>query len=143
MGKFDAYLAANVDHAAFTRLRKHLSRDAVFAAGRKDQCVKRPKMRKGYANNIVNQTLWALKMLLDVAVKKHVIHVNPWVTKSSLEGKLTLPKVSRKPVFPSSETMQNLFAEMRRIPALRPLRWDGTRTRDGSGTPTARPTSLS
>jgi len=54
-------LAENVDHETFTRLRKFLSRDAVFVIGNMSECVKQPNKRKGYSNNLVNQTLWALK----------------------------------------------------------------------------------
>ena len=111
------------------KLRKHLIKDAVYAAGRVDEFVKKPKLRRGYSNNIVNMTMWAFRALLDIAVSKRVIGTNPFLLKLPLEGRMNLPVVRRKPTFPSCAAMQNLFAEMRRIPSVKPLRWDGRKTR--------------
>jgi len=94
-------------------LRDHLKNRCVFVAGRIGPNTRKLNRRKGYSNNIVNQTLWALRVCLDIAVEKRVRVENPFLTKSTLEKKINLPKGRREPDLPSTETMQKLFAEMR------------------------------
>jgi integrase len=112
-GNFDTFPAARVDLDLIMDLRDHLKNRCVFVAGRIGPNTRKLNRRKGYSNNIVNQTLWALRVCLDIAVEKRVRVENPFLTKSTLEKKINLPKGQRKPDFPSTETMQMLFAEMR------------------------------
>ncbi len=115
-GRFDTFLAARVDLNLILDLRDYLKNRCVFVAGRVGPNTKKLRKRKGYSNNIVNQTLWALRVCLDIAVEKRVRVENPFLTKSTLEKKINLPKGRRRPDFPSTEVMQKLFADMRRVP---------------------------
>lgn len=115
-GNFESYPAARVDLDAIMDLRDHLKNRAVFVAGRVGPNTKRLKMRTGFSNNIVNQTMWALRVCLDIAVDKRVRVENPFLTKSTLEKKINLPKVRRRPDLPPTDVMQKLFAEMRSVP---------------------------
>ena len=91
-GKFNTFPAARVDLDHIMRLRDYLKNRCVFAAGRVGPNTKKLKKRKGYSNNIVNQTMWALRVCLDIAVEKRVRIENPFLTKSTLEKKINLPK---------------------------------------------------
>jgi integrase len=114
-GKFETFPAARVDLDLLMDLRDHLKNRCVFVAGRIGPNTRKLNRRKGYSNNIVNQTLWALRVCLDIAVEKRVRIENPFLTKSTLEKKINLPKGRRDPDLPSTETMQKLFAEMRSV----------------------------
>ena len=115
-GSFESYPGARVDLDAIMELRDHLKNRAVFVAGRVGPNTKRVKKRTGFSNNIVNQTMWALRVCLDIAVDKRVRVENPFLTKSTLEKKINLPKVRRQPDLPPTDVMQKLFAEMRSVP---------------------------
>ncbi len=115
-GKFDTYPAARVDLDLIMNLRDYLQKRCEFVVGRVGSTTKKPKRKTGYSNNIVNQTMWALRVCLDIAVEKRVRIENPFLTKSTLERKINLPKGQRQPDFPTTEGMRKLFAEMRCVP---------------------------
>lgn len=76
---------------------------------------------RGFKVPVVNQTLWVLRVLLDLAVEKLVLIENPFTVSSTLRGGLFAkarangsgtPKVQ----FPDRADMLRIFAEMRRVP---------------------------
>ncbi len=76
----------------------------------------RDHLKKDYAPAVVNQTLWGLSMLLDIAVEKHTLSVNPFNQRGTLQDAIYLPKKSKKPHLPSRADMERVFAEMNTVP---------------------------
>jgi integrase len=94
-GDFDSALARTVGH------------DAIFDL--------RERLRADYKPEVVNQTLWVLKKLLDLAVESGELGVNPFGTIETLRGELWL-EVRRSKRMPSRSEVESVFREMRTVP---------------------------
>lgn len=138
LGKFDSFPADRVNLDTILDLRNHLKTRVVFVVGRITPNVRNARKRTGYSNNVVNQTLWALRACLDVAVSKRVRVSNPFVTRSALEETINLPKGRRTPDLPSTATMERLFEAMRAVPDRVTVLPNGTKARAESAPMRAR-----
>jgi integrase len=117
-GNFDTFLARSVTTDIVRELRDYLLTDAPwhYHFGRK---------RRGFKVAVVNQTLWVLRVMLDLAIEKSVIIENPFTVSSVLDGKLTAGgrrrqgragKTADRLQIPSRPDMMRILAEMRRVP---------------------------
>lgn len=94
-GDFETTLARTVGHEVLFDLRERL--------------------RKKFAAEVVNQTLWALRKLLDLAVEAGELGVNPFTTIETLRGNLLL-EVRRSKTLPSRAEVEAVFRQMRVVP---------------------------
>lgn len=118
---------------SLARIRKHWPTDPAKTSIRKvragdiiafrDALLKAERPRggsktlgNGYKPAVVNQTLSLLRMMLEIAVEKHVIPKNPFDDATTLQQDLYLPAQTRKPQLPTRADMDRLFAEMLVIP---------------------------
>lgn len=117
-GTFDAFLARNVTSDVIRDLRDYLLKDAPWR-------YNFGRTRRGFKPPVVNQTLWVLRVLLDLAVEKRVVVENPFSVSSVLGGNLLAGgRVQRggeennlaKPQIPSRPDMIRIIAEIRRVP---------------------------
>lgn len=116
-GNFDTFLARNVTAEVITELRDYLLKEAPwrYHFGR---------TRRGFNGDVVNMTLWVLKVIMDLAVEKMVVIENPFRVASVLQPRLTAGRQgSRKRAeagprraIPSRPDMMRILAEMRRVP---------------------------
>ena len=76
----------------------------------------------GFKSATVNQTLWVLRVLLDIAVEKLVLIENPFAVSSTLrrglfaKGRGQGGKGGMKLQLPDRADMLRIFGEMRRVP---------------------------
>ena len=113
-GNFKTFLARNVTAYVVTELREHLLRKAQWKwkFGR--------SKRHGFKVSVVNQTLWILRVMLEIAVENMIIIENPFALSTTLRPSLyaqhnvkgSQPRLD----LPDRATMLRLFAEMRRVP---------------------------
>jgi integrase len=110
-GSFDATLPAHVSLDTVLKVRTALEQ-AVF------KTTNGKTVRKGYRPSTVNQTLTALKMLLELAREHHLIFSSPFdnTSQKAFGGRIWLSKKTRKPQLPSRFDMERVFAEMARVP---------------------------
>jgi hypothetical protein len=80
-GSFDTFLARNVTPEVVCQLRDYLLTKAPWR-------YNFGKTQHGFKPHVVNQTLWVLKVMLDLAVEKLVVIENPFATATVLRGKL-------------------------------------------------------
>jgi len=120
-GNFETYLVRKVNAEVVIELRNYLLTEAPWN-------YNFGKTRKGYSQPVVNQTLWVLQVLLDIAVGKMAIIENPFSVSSVLRGSLFasgrgsgsrgLSGVrTTSSTIPSRPEMDRLLAEVRRVPA--------------------------
>lgn len=110
-GAFTAFLARNVTADVVVNLREHLLGRAKWERRRHVGPA-----NVGFGGAVVNQTLWVLRVMLDIAVEKKVIQESPFSQKSALRGSLYASTRSGDKVkltMPSREVMARIFAEMR------------------------------
>jgi integrase len=119
-GSFDSFLARNVKAEVVTELRDYLLTEAPWR-------YHFGKERKGFKPPVANQTLWALRVMLDIAVEKMVIMENPFSVSSVLRGSLFANGRSQRGRgsrggrearmnIPSRPDMARILAEIRRVP---------------------------
>lgn len=108
-GTFQSTTARSVSSEKIVEVREQL-------LGTKFKIHNTKKAKRGYRPAVVNQTLSVLRLLLDLAVEKHVIAVNPFAQRSVFRESVYLPKRTRVPVLPSRADMDKVFAEMRKVP---------------------------
>ena len=116
-GNFDTFLARNVTAEVITELRDYLLKEAPwrYHFGR---------TRRGFNGDVVNMTLWVLKVIMDLAVEKMVVIENPFRVANVLQPRLTAGRrgsrrraePERRPAIPSRPDMMRILAEMRRVP---------------------------
>lgn len=115
-GTFDTFLARNVTPEIVRELREYLLTEAPWH-------YHFGKPRHGFKAPVVNQTLWVLRVMLDVAVEKSVIVESPFKAARVLGGDLgarggasAKARPSEKPQIPSRTDMVRILAEIRRVP---------------------------
>ena len=115
-GTFDTFLARNVTPEIVRELSEYLLTEAPWR-------YHFGKPRHGFKAPVVNQTLWVLRVMLDVAVEKSVIVESPFKAARVLGGDLgacggtrAKARPSEKPQIPSRTDMVRILAEMRRVP---------------------------
>jgi integrase len=114
-GKFDSFHARHVTHDVLFELREHLRTAARVRTSRRwntGKCREKP----GFAASVVNQTMWCLRQMLEVAVEKQVMIENPFATTGALRERVLLRARSRRKELPRREDVEAMFAEMRRVP---------------------------
>ncbi len=115
-GDFETFRARNVTADVVAELREFLLHQAEWKW--KFQKAK----HRGYKAPVVNQTLWVLRVLLDIAVEKLVLIENPFAVSSTLRQGLFAKGGGRssrsgaKFQLPDRADMRRIFAEMRRVP---------------------------
>ena len=109
-GDFDTTAARSVDAKFVTTLRDRMAGESTFTITNTEH------QKTGYAPATVNQTLSTLRLMLEIAKRKHVIFDNPFDAPGVLQSSLYLPKDTRKPVLPSNADMERIFTEMARVP---------------------------
>jgi len=106
-GDFEVAQARLVSRDTISQLREYL----LTKAPRRQQ-----PDRHGYKPAVVNQTLAALRLMLNIAVKHHVILANPFVDGGAIRQSIYAPDATRRPEIPDNATMERIFAEMARVP---------------------------
>jgi site-specific recombinase XerD len=107
---FETASVRSIDLPAIVALRNRLRHEVVWSTNNT------PTKRVGYAPACVNQALSTLKMMLEIAVKKHVIPANPFDERGVLQASVFLPPETRRPEIQTNENMERIFAEMARVP---------------------------
>lgn len=117
-GSFDLFLARNVTADVVAELRDFLLHKAEWKWK-----FQKSRSRRGFKIATVNQTLWVLRVMLDIAVEKMVLIENPFAVSSTLRGSLFAKGRGRggmggaKLQLPDRADMLRIFAEIRRVPA--------------------------
>lgn len=106
-GDFEVAQARLVSRDTISQLREYL----LTKAPRRQQ-----PDRLGYKPAVVNQTLAALRLMLNIAVKNHVILANPFNEGGAIRQSIYAPDATRRPDIPDNATMERIFAEMARVP---------------------------
>ena len=114
-GDFESAQARLVSRDTITGIRKYLSSSAPR--------LQQPD-RKGYKPAVVNQTLTALRLMLNIAVRHGVILKNPFTDEGAIRQSVYLPDETRRPELPTNENMERIFADMARV--YEPERYDET-----------------
>ena len=115
-GTFGTFLARNVTADVVAELREFLLHKAEW------KWKFQKKKHSGYKVATVNQTLWVLRVMLDIAVEKMVLIENPFAVSSTLrrglfaKGRGQGGKGGSKLQLPDRVDMLRIFAEMRRLP---------------------------
>ena len=115
-GNFEAFLARNVTPDVVAELREFLLHKAEW------KWKFQKSKHRGYKTPVVNQTLWVLRVLLDIADEKMVLIENPFAVSSTLRSGLFAKgrgqggKGGAKLQLPDRADMLRIFAEMRRVP---------------------------
>ncbi len=118
-GNFATYRAQHVTADVVAELREHLLHQAAW------KWKFQKERHRGYKVPVVNQTLWVLRVLLDIAVEKLVLIENPFAVSSTLRGSLFAKGRrargqrevgSTRLQLPNRADMLRIFAEMRRVP---------------------------
>ncbi|MFZ9725648.1 MAG: tyrosine-type recombinase/integrase [Ilumatobacteraceae bacterium] len=104
-GEFDSTLARNVNRDVILRLRKRLG-EVKVRVGKSE--------RKGYTPASINQTLSALRLLLELAVRGHIIAKSPFAEKGIFNDSYWLADKPRRPDIPANADMERVFAELER-----------------------------
>jgi len=107
---FQTALARSVTRDTVIQLRNHLATRAIVQRGKTET--------RGYKPAVVNQTLTALRLLLELAVKTHAIASTPFDQRGVLDGSLLLSPKPRRPQLPSSEVMERLLSAVGTVPDL-------------------------
>lgn len=106
-GDFEVAQARLVSRDTISQLREYL----LTRAPRRQQ-----PDRLGYKPAVVNQALAALRLMLNIAVKNHVILANPFNEGGAIRQSIYAPDATRRPEIPDNATMERIFAEMARVP---------------------------
>lgn len=114
-GTFDLFHARNVTHDVLFELRDHLRNKAKVRLARRWNTGK-VREKPGFAETVVNQTMWTLRQMLEIAVEKRVMIENPFATTGTLRDRILLKARSKKKELPRREDVEAMFAEMRRVP---------------------------
>ena len=117
-GDFDSAQARLVTRESIARLRQHLLHQAP-RRGRSDKL--------GYRAASVNQSLTALRLMLEIAVRHNVIMLNPFSQGGAIRQSMYVPLATRRPEIPENATMERIFAEMARVPFAESLDDNGVR----------------
>ncbi len=117
-GDFETAQARLVSRNTITGLRKYL----LSSASRPQQAD-----RLGYRPAVVNQTLTALRLMLNIAVRNGVIILNPFSDEGAIHQSIYLPEETRRPDLPSNENIERIFFDMARV--YEPERFDETTLR--------------
>ena len=120
-GSFDTFLARNCSAEVVVELRDYLLHRAPWR-------YNFGKGRRGFKSPVVNQTLWVLRVMLDIALEKSVIVENPFNVSSVLRGTLlasgrrvrgktkSAAESIKVDAIPSRPDMMRIIHEMRRLP---------------------------
>lgn len=117
-GSFDTFPARNCNADVIVELRQYLLTRAKWRYNFQKT------HRTGFGRDTVNQTLWVLKVMLDIAVEKMVLIENPFSVSTTLRDTLYLrertrggkARVPRKLHIPEIADMNRIFTEMARVP---------------------------
>lgn len=115
-GDFNTFLARNVTAEVVCELREFLLTKAEW------KWKFQKSKHRGFKPPVANQTLWVLRVLLDIAVEKMVLLENPFAVSSTLRSGLFAKgrgqggRVGAKLQLPDRADMLRVFAEMRRVP---------------------------
>lgn len=115
-GDFDTFQARNVTADVVAELREHLLHRAEW------KWKFQKSKRRGFKPPVVNQTLWVLRVMLDIAVEKLVLIENPFSVSTTLrqglfaKGRGQSGKGGSRLQLPDRADMLRIFAEMRRVP---------------------------
>ncbi len=115
-GSFETFLARNVTADVVADLREFLLHKAEWKWKFQKQ------KHHGFKTATVNQTLWVLRVLLDIAVEKMVLIENPFSVSTTLrhglfaKGRGQRGMGGSKLQLPDRADMLRIFAEMRRVP---------------------------
>lgn len=117
-GEFGTFLARNVTAEVVAELREFLLTKAEW------KWKFQKSKHRGFKTPVVNQTLWVLRVMLDIAVEKLVLIENPFAVSSTLRSGLFAKARGRsgkrdagaKTKIPDRADMLRIFAEMRRLP---------------------------
>lgn len=116
-GVFETFPTRNCTAQVIAEFRKHLATKAKWSYH-----FQRAK-RVGFGADTINQTLWVLRVMLDIAVEKSVIVENPFAIPTPLREQLYLTSENRRgrPIknIPEVRDMNRIFAEIRRLPTER------------------------
>lgn len=121
-GSFETFLARNVTAEVISELREHLLKRAEWRkhfTKVKDgvpYTAWQKVARQGFKPLVVDQTLWVLKVMLDIAAEKMVIIENPFLKSRVLEGRRNSRDRITKPQIPTREDMARIIADMRGVP---------------------------
>ena len=102
---FRAALPSQITLDSILRIRAQLGQTTFRIAHTK-------RTRKGYAPAVINQTLTALKTLLQLAKEHHLIFTSPFDDTAAFGAQIWLAKNTRKPELPSRFDMERVFAAM-------------------------------
>lgn len=101
-----------------TSLARNITREVVLEIRERLQKYVQ-KHRKtdhaGYKPHCINQTLYALKLMLDIAKMNHVITVSPFDNVGTMTRSLFLAKANRRPEIPSNADIERVFAQIERF----------------------------
>lgn len=112
-GAFETFLARNVTADVIVRLREHLLGRAKWERRRHVGPA-----NVGFGAAVTNQTLWVLRVMLDIGVEKKVIPHSPFAQKTALRGSLYATQRGEdklKIALPSRGDMGRIFASMREV----------------------------
>ena len=123
-GAFDSYPVKRLTLDGVFELREHLSERAIVPHGRIGICTTRTR---GYGSSVVNDTLFCLRRLVEIAIEKRVIFHSPFAEGGVLRAKVNLPVKTKKPELPERSVMDRLFAEIRTVKKAKTV--DGETTR--------------
>lgn len=113
-GSFESFHARHVTHDVLFELREYLRTRAQVRMARRWNTGK-VRAELGFAESVVNQTIWTLRQMLEIAVEKRVIIENPFATTGPLRDRVLLRARSKTKELPRREDVEAMFAEMRRV----------------------------
>lgn len=117
-GAFETFPARNVSHDVLFELREFLSTKARVRMARRWRDKETVRDKRGFSDNVVNQTMWTLRQMLEVAVEKRVMIENPFCTTGVLRESVMLSAKSAVKELPTRADVERVLAEMRRVPDL-------------------------
>ena len=115
-GQFDTFPVRHVTHDVIFELREHLLNRAEVRMARRWRASTHHRKARGFAPTVVNQTIWVLGKLLDIAVEKRVVIENPFATVGTLRGGVWLTRQPKKKELPDRSVVERVFAELRVVP---------------------------
>ncbi len=113
-GTFESFNVKAVSLDVIFELREQLAKSAKVMHGKPSIAN---RATKGYCNSVVNDTLFCLRRLVDIAIEKRVMIENPFSAGGVLRQKLNLPTQTKIPELPDRAVMDRIFVQLRTIKA--------------------------
>lgn len=111
-GPFESYPVKRLTLDAIFELREQLAERAVVRHGRVGICT---STTQGYGNTVVNDTLFCLRRLVEIAIEKRVIFHSPFSEGGVLRERVNLPVKVKKLELPDRAVMDRIFQAMRTV----------------------------